>query len=383
MPFGSLAEFFGVDGPRSDGKSGGRLPRGDERARPYQPARRQRSMRARPPGGLGERTIGYDEAVTNRPDETWHRLREWTYGQTQSERLAAQILISESYADLDPSHPLGGRDGGRDALTTKGGKSWVMAAYFPRGQQTPGAIRSKFLTDLLGVAANKADALAFVTNQELTITEREALKEAAGVVPVELYHLERITTILDAPGMARVRQQFLGIDAADGQEDVASAFKQFVAICNLPAGADGLNEAKLRAAELYAHRGGGARGQYFATLAFQRYVIGHNQLTNQSMVNALVDEVQSQMADPSWEPLAAGVAYEWLSSKSRQMAGQGLVPWSWLVPHYVPRPSPRFPRAAPIVNRGVQNPTEATPAQQRAVLAALSRSGLTPRKRGR
>jgi hypothetical protein len=52
-----------------------------------------------------------------------------------SERLAAQILHAEGYADIDPSHPLGGRDGGKDALAIRSGKKWVMAVYFPRGQQ--------------------------------------------------------------------------------------------------------------------------------------------------------------------------------------------------------------------------------------------------------
>jgi len=153
--------------------------------------------------------------MTARWDETWHRLREWTNGQGPSERLAAQILINEGFANVDPSHPLGGPDGGRDALSQKLGKTWVMAAYFPRGQQTLGTIKSKLLQDLVGVAANGAHALAFVTNQELPLAERESLVSAAGDIPVELYHLERITTILDAPPMASVRKQFLGISSAD------------------------------------------------------------------------------------------------------------------------------------------------------------------------
>jgi hypothetical protein len=57
--------------------------------------------------------------------------------------------------------------------------------------------------------------MAFVTNQELRLAEREALRKAAGSLPVELYHLERITTILDTPAMAGVRKQFLGIDFGD------------------------------------------------------------------------------------------------------------------------------------------------------------------------
>ena len=56
----------------------------------------------------------YDPEAILRQDETWHRLREWTSGQTPSERLAAQLLVASDYKDVDPSHPLGGPDGGRD-----------------------------------------------------------------------------------------------------------------------------------------------------------------------------------------------------------------------------------------------------------------------------
>ncbi len=150
--------------------------------------------------------------MSARWDETWHRLQEWTNGQAQSERLAAQILLSEGYCDLDPSHPLGGPDGAKDALCQKNGKSCVMAVYFPRGQQPFRAIKRKFRDDLLGVSSNKADALAFVTNQELSLSQRQALKKVAGVVHVDLYHLERITVILDKPIMSPVRKQYLGID---------------------------------------------------------------------------------------------------------------------------------------------------------------------------
>jgi hypothetical protein len=150
--------------------------------------------------------------VTARWDETWHRLREWTNDQGPSERLAAQILIKEGFVGLDPSHPLGGKDGGRDATCTKDGLSWVMAVYFPRGQQTFRAISQKFDQDLRGARANEAEGMAFVTNQELSLSEREALQSHAAGEAVELYHLERITALLDSPEMAAVRKQFLGID---------------------------------------------------------------------------------------------------------------------------------------------------------------------------
>ncbi len=151
--------------------------------------------------------------MRNRYDETWHRLREWTKGQTPSERLAAQILVNEGFADVDPSHPLGGRDGGKDATAKKDGKRFAMAVYFPRGQQTLGKITEKFEADLAAARANSIEGFAFVTNQELTLGERQGLRNLDGSIAVELYHLERITTILDSPGMAKVREQFLDMEA--------------------------------------------------------------------------------------------------------------------------------------------------------------------------
>lgn len=149
----------------------------------------------------------------NRYDETWHRLREWTKGQTPSERLAAQLLIHEGFSGIDPSHPLGGKDGGKDAVADREGLRFVMAAYFPQGQQPFAAIRAKFEGDLAGAKRNSAEGLVFVTNQELRLSEREIIKTLAAPMAVELFHLERITAILDSPGMAKVREQFLDIEA--------------------------------------------------------------------------------------------------------------------------------------------------------------------------
>lgn len=150
--------------------------------------------------------------MTNRWDETWHRLRDWTNGQAPSERMAAQILIDAGYDGLDPSHPLGGKDGGKDAVCSKQGKKWIMAAYFPRGQKDFAEIRAKFEGDLAGVTKNSAIGIAFVTNQEIRLSEREELRGLANNVEFDLFHLERITVALDAPPMASVRQQFLQID---------------------------------------------------------------------------------------------------------------------------------------------------------------------------
>lgn len=163
--------------------------------------------------------------MNNRWDETWHRLREWTNGQGPSERLAAQLLAHEDYEAIDPSHPLGGKDGAKDAVCRKASKRWLMAVYFPRGQQDFDTIRKKFIDDLRGIKRNKADGMVFVTNQELRLAERKALQKTAGTVGIELFHLEKITAILDQPEMAGVRKQFLGIDFTEEalRQEVASA----------------------------------------------------------------------------------------------------------------------------------------------------------------
>ena len=52
-------------------------------------------------------------------EETWYRLREWTKGQAPAERLGGNILYSEGFVSIDPSHPLGGPDGIKDLKCIK------------------------------------------------------------------------------------------------------------------------------------------------------------------------------------------------------------------------------------------------------------------------
>ena len=129
--------------------------------------------------------------------------------------MSALILDEEGFESIDPSHPLGGKDGGADALTLKAGDPWVMAVYFPRGQQSLKDITAKLVSDVEKAKSKdpRPAGVAFVTNQELRLAEREELVRAGGDTAVELYHLERITSILDRPHMAGVREQFLGIPA--------------------------------------------------------------------------------------------------------------------------------------------------------------------------
>ena len=126
------------------------------------------------------RTVGYGPRV-NRWDETWHRLLEWTNGSTAAERLAG-VVLSQEYRDLDPVHPLGGPDDRSDATALRDGRKWSIAVYFPRGPQPFRMTRAKFMHDLPGVAASGATGMVFFTNQEVTRTQREELRQAGGGV---------------------------------------------------------------------------------------------------------------------------------------------------------------------------------------------------------
>jgi len=127
-------------------------------------------------------------------------LLDWKVGSGMSERLAAQVLRAEGFAAIDPAHPLGGPDGLSDVTCERGGTKWRAAAYFPRGQKSFPTISKKFKHDARGRTAEMG--FIFVTNQELRLGEREQLRHlatASGVNSAEIYHLERIAGILDAP----------------------------------------------------------------------------------------------------------------------------------------------------------------------------------------
>jgi hypothetical protein len=145
-------------------------------------------------------------------DETWNRLLNWTKGQKPSERLSAHILSSDGFKSIDPSHPLGGKDGLKDIISIKDNLQWIAAAYFPRGQKAIKEIKKKFNLDIKGIKKNKVSGLAFVTNQELTLGERKELKDIGKPHTIEIFHLERLTHILDTAKNYGIRLEFLDIE---------------------------------------------------------------------------------------------------------------------------------------------------------------------------
>jgi hypothetical protein len=145
-------------------------------------------------------------------DETWGRLLNWTKGQKASERLSAHLLMAESYKSIDPSHPLGGKDGAKDIVAFKDNIQWVAGCYFPRGQKSFKVIREKFIKDFKAVDSNTVSGFVFVTNQELRLSERKILIDVCKPIKVDILHLERLTHILDTPTNYGVRLDYLDIE---------------------------------------------------------------------------------------------------------------------------------------------------------------------------
>jgi len=162
--------------------------------------------------------------------ETWHRLLEWDKGQASAERLAALILHGEGFTDIDPSHPLGGRDGLKDIIMLYEGEKWIAGVYFPREQQTFTTIKNKYLHDTKGVEFANAAGFVFITNQELRLTERAELVELCPHAEVEIYHLERISCLLNQPQHYGTRLEFLDIDMT--KEEQAALFSTGMASIN-------------------------------------------------------------------------------------------------------------------------------------------------------
>jgi fido (protein-threonine AMPylation protein) len=154
-------------------------------------------------------------------------LKDWRFGSPQAERLCATLLHSEGFNRIEPQCPLGGPDGLKDVLFILNGWRYVAAVYFPTTEKQFKDVRTKFESDLKGVAQNSADGIAFLTNQRLTPSEKEeleALAEASSAKPL-IYHIEGIRTILDSPRGYGMRLEFLRIPMKP--EEQVSFISQF------------------------------------------------------------------------------------------------------------------------------------------------------------
>ena len=144
--------------------------------------------------------------------DTELRLSFWRDGSTKAERLAAAVLRLSGYQEIDPQSPLGGPDGKKDLICTKGGVTWIGAVYFPIGPVGFPSIKRKFTSDLTGATAGFG-GFVFITNQSLFPTQRKSLASIGQKLgkEVAILHLQQLQTLLDSPLGYGIRIQFLGI----------------------------------------------------------------------------------------------------------------------------------------------------------------------------
>lgn len=150
--------------------------------------------------------------------ETRSRLLNWDRDSAAAERLAGHVLRGDGFEAIDPIHPLGGPDGLKDVVCTRQGQRWIAAAYFPSKVKSFRQIKSKFLRDSSGTIKNQAKGFAFITNQRLTDAERRKMENSVQGVVVEIYHMERLASILDSPAFYGVRLEFLDIEMSKDEQ---------------------------------------------------------------------------------------------------------------------------------------------------------------------
>ena len=124
----------------------------------------------------------------------------------------------EGFESVDPQHPLGGPDETKDILARKAGKKWIGAAYFPPTPKSFAEIKKKFGDDFGGVQKNRASGFAFFVNQRLSVSERKELISEAHDIEIELYHVERVASILDAPKGCGIRLQYLRLPMTEEEQ---------------------------------------------------------------------------------------------------------------------------------------------------------------------
>lgn len=157
---------------------------------------------------------------------TRNALINWGNGSAEGEYLAAAILLIEDYESVDPSHPQGGPDLGKDLKCQKEGLIFVGACYFPPDstQKKFTDLRNKFKADLKGVKKHGPDGFLFLTNMKVSLKERktlEALAQKDRLKVCNIYHLEKIRALLDSPLGYGAREKFLAIVMSDSERTSA------------------------------------------------------------------------------------------------------------------------------------------------------------------
>lgn len=164
------------------------------------------------------------------PYETDQRLKSYLdTNQLHREQMCRAVLaVDKRFSNVQPRHPRGGPDGGRDieAIYRReqkafGAVGFVNEANDSREQKTK--IAAKFREDLASALGSeeKPSVFVFFTNINLTIGEKDELVQAAkdaGIQFCDVFDRERIRIQLDSPDGFYIRYQYLQIPLSDGEQ---------------------------------------------------------------------------------------------------------------------------------------------------------------------
>jgi len=163
------------------------------------------------------------------PQETEERLRTWTLGQAERERMCLGLLaLDERFSNVRPRRPKGGPDGGRDIEAVLDGSHLVWGGVGFRNNAIDSTddktwVRDKFRADADAALAERADLHGFVffTNIDLTpgeVGDLEAYAKKAGIRFVEIFYRERLRIGLDSPKGLAYRYQYLRLPMSDAEQ---------------------------------------------------------------------------------------------------------------------------------------------------------------------
>lgn len=140
----------------------------------------------------------------------------------------AVLAIDKRFSNVEPRHPRGGPDGGRDLQATFrqaqvafGAVGFVNGANDSHEQKR--RVEDKFVQDCRKAleADDKPAVFVFFTNLNLTIGETDALigkAKEAGFVHAEIFDRERIRIALDDADGFSIRFQFLGLHLSEPEQ---------------------------------------------------------------------------------------------------------------------------------------------------------------------
>ncbi|MCM3294178.1 hypothetical protein M3661_29205 [Paenibacillus sp. MER 180] len=171
------------------------------------------------------------------PYQTDERLKSYLdTNQLHREQMCRAILaIDKRFTDVQPRHPRGGPDGGRDieaiyreSQLTFGAVGFVNQANDSEEQKKK--IKEKFDSDLSSAVSsdNRPSGFVFFTNINLTIGEKELLIDKAKkkqILFCEILDRERLRITLDSPDGFAIRFQYLSISLSE--EEQASFFARW------------------------------------------------------------------------------------------------------------------------------------------------------------